>query len=140
MRHEAHIYLREHRIAAGERRKRKFTLNEVAEELGVQHSTLSKIERGELPWHKKVLEGLAVIYGVEVKDFFRPPGATGPAEIDDDLDRIRQLTPRQRRSLSQMLDALLLTTDETENSKAATPPKKGAPPVIEAHSRKRRRA
>jgi transcriptional regulator with XRE-family HTH domain len=62
-------YLREWRKAAGK------TLEQVAEEIGITHQQLGKIERGLQPYNQHLLEQLTLIYGCDEVDLLaRPPG------------------------------------------------------------------
>lgn len=44
------------------------TLDEVAEKMGIDHSQLSRIERGDQPWNQNVVEIAALEYGCSVVD------------------------------------------------------------------------
>ena len=60
-------FLREYREAAD------LSLESVAEQMGLTHSQLSKIERGIHPYNQQVIEVAALEYGCTVADLLNKP-------------------------------------------------------------------
>lgn len=57
----------------------KLSLEDVAADIGVTHATLSRVERGKLPYTQKLLESLAWRYRCSVADLIgRDPGEAPP--------------------------------------------------------------
>lgn len=78
------------------------TLEVVAHELGMSHSQLSRIERGQQSYNQDLLESLAEIYGCDVVDLL----------ISDPKDGgmwtlLRRATPEDRRRIVAIADAML---------------------------------
>lgn len=78
------------------------TLEEMGEILGMDYSTLSKIERGQSPYSQKILEAYAARCRCTVTDLLsrRPDEAKGIESIWPRLDET------QKRRAIRLLDAL----------------------------------
>jgi transcriptional regulator with XRE-family HTH domain len=69
------------------------SLEEVAPKVGITHGTLSRIERGAVPYNQDLLERLADLYGCEPAELLIQDPAVGPnvipiwAGADDDQRR-----------------------------------------------------
>lgn len=96
-------FLREWRIF------RTLTQEQAAERIGVDQSTLSRIERGVTPWDEDFLEAAAYAYVCEPVDLLiRNP-------LDDDAvwsitDNLRKATPADQERAAAIIDALLKKT------------------------------
>lgn len=84
------------------RKHRDYTLEFAAEAVGITHATLSRIERGKVPYSQPLLEALAQLYRCEPADLImRDPLSGGPWSIWD------QIPPEQRSVLQNMMQGLV---------------------------------
>jgi transcriptional regulator with XRE-family HTH domain len=90
------------------RKHRGYTLEQVAEQIHTTHATLSRIERGKLPYNQDLLEVLAEIYQTDPASLlWRDPEA--PDAIWTIWD---QLDPTARTQLVEMGKVLKRTGTE----------------------------
>lgn len=69
-------FLRQWREAAGKRRGREYTLEEVGEAVGISHAQLGRIERRLQKYNQQLLEALADLYKTEPASLImRDPGS-----------------------------------------------------------------
>ncbi len=91
------------------REYRHLTQEQAADRLGIEQPTLSRIERGIIPYHQDFLERAAYAYQCEPADLLiRNPN-------DEDAvwsvaDHLRKATPDQREQVRAVVDALLKKT------------------------------
>ena len=88
------------------RKFKRLTQEQVAERVGVDFTTVGRIEKGELPYNQDYLERLALAIGVEVTDLLNAdPLKPDPPRLV--YDRLR-LAPRdvQERAMA-VIEALL---------------------------------
>lgn len=103
------IFLKEHRIHAGEmRRGKKYTQVEVAQALGVDHSTVGRIETGAMPYYEQYLIDFAAFCKVTVRDLFYLPGMA-PKDIDADVAMFEQLPDAEKQTVRAMIQGLIGT-------------------------------
>jgi transcriptional regulator with XRE-family HTH domain len=88
------------------RKHRNKTLEQVADELHMSHSQLSRIETFKQPYNQELLEALADLYACDVVDLLirDPTDPNGLWSIHD------QLKPVQRRQLAAIGETLLKDT------------------------------
>jgi transcriptional regulator with XRE-family HTH domain len=85
------------------RKHKGLTLEQVAERLHTTHATLSRIERGKLPYNQPLLERLAEEYGTEPASLLmRDPASTKWSILDD-------LTPVERNQTVAFIEAIRKT-------------------------------
>jgi transcriptional regulator with XRE-family HTH domain len=98
-RRQAH-HLRQWRIF------RELTQDVAADRVGVDRSTLAKIELGQVPYNQDILERLAFAYGCEVSDLLTmdPLKPNAPRLV---YDRLRQAPQSLQERALLVLDALL---------------------------------
>ena len=88
------------------RKYRNLTQEKAAERLGIEQATLSRIERGVIPYGQDFLENAAFAYMCEPADLLmRNP-------LDEDAvwsvaDHLRTASPAQREQVRAVIDALL---------------------------------
>ena len=92
------------RIAAL-RVKKEWTTNRLANACGLSQSFLRAVELEEKGISVESLSLVCDALGVSLRDFFDVPGGEETPE-DRLLRRVRELTPRQKGSLLQFLDAM----------------------------------
>ena len=80
------------------RNQRKLNLREVAEQTGVSASTLSRLERGQIPDSKRVIEKIANWLGVSVET---GGGEAGGRQPRDELRRSLEVYLRAEKNLSE---------------------------------------
>jgi len=51
------------------REHRNLTLEEASERIDVHHTTLGRVEKGQIPYNQDFLERAALAYGCDVEDF-----------------------------------------------------------------------
>jgi transcriptional regulator with XRE-family HTH domain len=88
------------------RKFRKLSLANVSELIEIDHSTLSRVERGQSPYDQDILEKLSLVYGCEPPDLL----AINPMQPDPPklvYDRLRAAPPAVRERALIILDALL---------------------------------
>jgi len=92
------------------RRERRLTQSDLARQIGIQQSDLSRMEKGEYRVSLDNLFKMLSVFGVEVTDFFesRPqPEPVRQALGSDDmrlLQMLRQLSPEGRREVHEYVD------------------------------------
>jgi transcriptional regulator with XRE-family HTH domain len=92
------------------RQHRQRTLVQVAEQLHMTHSQLSRIERGLQPYNQELLEKLAELYRCDVVDLLiRDPSQ--PESIWSIWDRAH---PGERRQITDVAEALIGRRTGTE--------------------------
>jgi transcriptional regulator with XRE-family HTH domain len=99
-RNRAHVFLREWRLHRG------LTQVQASERIGVDQSTIAKIEQGKLPYNEDFLERAALAYGCEPGDLI----SVNPLAPDDikALRTILEQAPRDARARAiDVLKALL---------------------------------
>jgi transcriptional regulator with XRE-family HTH domain len=88
-----HPTVMQHHLRAW-RHEKDLTLEEVANSIGVKHTTISRWERGKLPLTTRDLERLASLYGVTTHQLCAPPEqAALVAHLDEVQQIIEQLEP-----------------------------------------------
>lgn len=78
------------------------TLEEAGPEVGLSHSQLSRIERGESPYNQRLLEAAAELYGCTPNDLI----TRGPNEAEEIFGLWHQLDTPQRQQAARVLRAL----------------------------------
>ena len=88
---------------------RKMTLDQSSEKIGVDHSTLQRIEVGDSPYTQDHLESLAVVYDCSVDDLIRrnPKAAVTAADL---ARQIADAPDDLQRQAAAILSALLKTS------------------------------
>ncbi len=87
------------------RKFRELTLEQAAERAGTTHATLSRIERGKLPYNQALLEVLAEVYRADPASLIiRDP--SDPAAIWSVWEKLK---PAQRETALVMLEGLART-------------------------------
>lgn len=90
-------YLREWRDYRG------LTQEQACERIDIERSTLSRIERGEVPYSQGLLEAAAIAYGCEPWDLLHVnPKVEG--DVLDMIDRFRQAGPDEQRDALDFLE------------------------------------
>lgn len=85
------------------RKHKGLTLEQVAERLHTTHATISRIERGKLPYNQPLLERLAEEYGTEPASLLmRDPKAQRWSILDD-------VTPVERNQVVAFIEAIRKT-------------------------------
>lgn len=110
--HNAHMQKQGHFLR--EWRKHKgYTLEHIAERVGMTHQNLGKIERGKVPYSQNLLEDLAEIYGTEPGQLvmFNPLSMASPFS-EDPWSLLQALDPPQRRQAVEVIKALKRTGTE----------------------------
>lgn len=80
--------------------------DEVADALEIDRTTLSKIERGVLPYNQDFLERLALIYGCDASDLIDvDPLRPDPPRLV--YSRLRRASPEIQQRALAVLDAIL---------------------------------
>lgn len=80
--------------------------DEAAARVGIDRTTLSKIERGQLPYNQDFLERLAVAYGCEAVDFLQTnPLAPEPPRLV--WDALKKASPEKQAEAWRIVEALL---------------------------------
>lgn len=98
-------YLREWRKYR-KKQDRKWTLAYVAELVEVDHSSLSRLERGESPYDEDILQKLALAYGCDPADLLNiNPLTPDPPKLV--YDRLRAAPKELQDRALAVLDALL---------------------------------
>ncbi len=88
------------------RKYRKISQERAAERVEIDRTTLSKIERGLVPYNQDLLERLAFAYGIDVADLLTvDPLKPDPPRLI--YDRLRKASPATRDQAMRILDALL---------------------------------
>ena len=78
------------------------TLEAVADELHTTHATLSRVERGVMPYNQPLLEGLADLYSTDPASLL----TRDPAGGDPLWEAIDALTPEQRQQVAEIASVL----------------------------------
>lgn len=87
------------------REKQGWTTNKLANACGLSQSFLRSVELGEKGISVESLSLVCDALGISLRDFFDEP--QGPETPENRLERrVRELTPRQRGSLLNFLDAM----------------------------------
>lgn len=74
------------------------------------HATLSRIERGIIPYNQNVLELLAVIYGTDAGSLIvQDPALIKPPTPEIEPSPLEELTPEQRSLALEMIKAIKRT-------------------------------
>lgn len=82
------------------RKHRGYSLERAGEEIGVDHSTLSKMERGKIPYNQQLLEKAAEVYGCEPSDLLRfDPSLPRDVDVFDMYERAPPQTQRIIKSI-----------------------------------------
>ena len=86
------------------RKHRGYTQEVAADMIGIDRSTLSKVERLESPYNQSMLDAIAETYGCEPSDLldFDPTKPPLPKEIAV-LDMYRKATPELRQAIIRIL-------------------------------------
>lgn len=88
------------------RKHRGLTLAKASERFDIDPSTLSRIERGAVPYDQDFLEQAADAYRCEVADLLvRNPLL--PDAVWSLADNLKRATPEQRQTIETLIDALL---------------------------------
>lgn len=97
------VYMPGQRHFLREWRKHKgYTLERVAEHIGTTHATLSRIERGLVPYNQTLLELLADFYSTEPASLLM----RNPADPDAPWSILDGLSPVQRRQIAEIAETL----------------------------------
>ena len=88
---------------------RDLTLETAAERIGVDPSTLQRIEVGISPYNQDTLEKLALAYGCEPIDLLSVNPSIGDP-FEPLLNKVRAANSDVRRQLIAVMDALLKTS------------------------------
>jgi len=99
-------FLREWRVYRKGSTGRKLTIEHVAGLIDVDHSTISRVERGESPYDEDLLQKLALVYGCEPADLID----INPLEPDPPklvYDRLKSAPKEMQERALAVLDALL---------------------------------
>lgn len=88
------------------RKYRNLTQEKAAERLGIEQATLSRIERGVIPYGQDFLEKAAFAYMCEPADLLMRNPENEDA-VWSVADHLRQATPEQREQVRAVVDALL---------------------------------
>ncbi len=83
------------------RKHRRYTLEQAADLIGIDHSTLSKIERQKNPYTQNILEAAAEAYNCTVAELLASE-PEGPSELDM-AGLIRQASPDVRDMIEGFL-------------------------------------
>ena len=88
------------------RKFRNLTQERAAERIGIEQATLSRIERGLIPYNQDFLETAALAYQCE------PPDLLMRNPLHEDAvwsvtDNLRRATPEQKETARAVIDALL---------------------------------
>lgn len=88
---------------------RELTQETAAARIGIDQSTLSRIERGHVPYDQDFLEAAAYAYMCDPADLImRNPGdADAPWSI---MDSLKKASPEQKEQVRAVVDALLKRT------------------------------
>jgi transcriptional regulator with XRE-family HTH domain len=78
------------------------TLEKVAEEIGMSHQNLGKIERGEVEYTDELLELLAGIYGTDKGSLIM----RDPSKADPIYSVWETLTPPQRKEALEIIEVI----------------------------------
>jgi len=90
------------------RKYRKLTQETVAGEIGIDRTTVGRIETGELPYNQDFLEKAALLYGCDPEDLLAiDPLRPDPPKLV--YDRLKNASPEAQRRAIAVLDALLKT-------------------------------
>ena len=90
------------------RKYRKLTQEAVAERVGVDRTTIGRIENGELPYNQDFLEKVALIYGCEPEDLLAiDPLRPDPPKLV--YNQLKIASPEIQQRAIAVLDALLKT-------------------------------
>ncbi len=84
------------------RKKRNMSQADAAERLEIEQGTLSKIERGLLPYNQDFLEAAALIYGAHEPSDLLSIDPTEPRETDV-VRLLRRASPEARRIIETIL-------------------------------------
>ena len=90
------------------RKHRGYSQERVAEMLEVDQTTVSRLERGEVPYNQDILERLALVYGCEPYELItiNPKLGSQPRLVWDAVNR----APEQKReAILSVIEALLKT-------------------------------
>ena len=95
-------------VAARVRQARKradFTLEQLAQKIGVETTTLSRYERGLRALNLEMLERVAKARGVSIGSLVDDgkPGGAAVTDEDELLTTYRTLSPRQRRTVRWLI-------------------------------------
>ncbi|MBV9220648.1 MAG: helix-turn-helix transcriptional regulator [Methylobacteriaceae bacterium] len=99
-----HIFLREWRQHRG------YTLEQLAGMIGTTHATLSRIERGQLPYNQGFLERAAEMLMCEPADLL----VRNPEDPDGIWSIWERAKPGERRQIVEIAKTLLRTGTERE--------------------------
>ena len=91
-------------IIAQQRKRAGLTQIQVAEKLGVEKETVSRLETGANPPTLKRLEQLAEILGCPVRCFFWRTEGNDPAQAETIADMIRSLPPERRARVVRFVE------------------------------------
>jgi transcriptional regulator with XRE-family HTH domain len=87
------------------RKHRGLTLERLAEELGITHASLSRVERGLQPYNQALLENLATALDVRPADLL----IRDPSDPDGLWSIYDQLRPVERRQVVEIAKTLKRT-------------------------------
>jgi transcriptional regulator with XRE-family HTH domain len=85
------------------RKHRGMTVEAAADAIGVNKSTLSRIERGLSPYTQKVLENLALLYGCDPAELL----IQDPREETNIIRLWDRATADQRRALGSVAETMI---------------------------------
>lgn len=87
------------------RKHKGYTLEQVAERIGTTHATLSRIERGKLPYNQQLLELLADAYGTDEASLIM----RDPSSADAFWSLWETLAPAEKIQAVEVIKALKRT-------------------------------
>lgn len=86
---------------------RELTQEAAADRIGIDRTTVGRIEKGELPYNQDFLERAALVYGCDPEDLI----GINPLQPDPPrlvYDRLRQASPDLQKRAVAVLEALLM--------------------------------
>jgi transcriptional regulator with XRE-family HTH domain len=101
------------------RKHRGFSLEAAAAEVGITKPTLSRIERGEIPYKQDLLENLGLLYGCHPAELL----IQDPAEASNIVQIWERASHDQRRALGTVAETMI-GYGATEPAAAAATPKR----------------
>lgn len=99
------------------RKFRCLTQQQLGERAGVDHSTISRLETGEMDLTRDTAAKLAAALLITVPELFRD--STEPDDARKLAERIQTLSGNQKKMLEQIVDTLL-TSDVTKQNGAGS--------------------
>lgn len=109
MKQQARLFIREWR------KHRGLTQQRLADRLGVDKGTISKLENGKMPWDQKYILGIAEALGIEPASLFmRDPSQ--PDYAWTLWEQAKKLSPEEARKASEMIRIMSGNTPEKNSA------------------------